>query len=120
MKKAVLFVMAVLLLVSSLVMVSCGDDSSDGNNPFVGTWTGTVYSSVQIPGTLKFTGSDWTFTVPSLNLGTSGRYRLGSTNTLAILSQNGSDIGGATISNGTLILSFSSGVLSGYGGQFTK
>lgn len=119
MKKSVLFAATLLLLAFSLTFVSCEEKGSE-NNAFKGTWLTSqfIFENSFYPATLKFGASDWTLTVPSLNINEKGSYRL-LTGNVAELSQNGSSIFSASISNSTLSV-VSTGSPYGYGGQFTK
>jgi hypothetical protein len=103
MKKTVLIGLVTFLLASSLAFVSCGDDGGS-SNPFVGTWV-TVSS---VPATVKFTGSDWTLTVPSLGITEKGNYSFPtSSGYLVYLQQNGANVGQAVITVTTGIMTFS-------------
>ena len=84
---------------------------------FVGTWV----ASSQVPATLKFTGSSWTITVPSLNITEKGNYTFGSIDTYVFLNQDGSNAGQAVISGSTMTVHLSiPGPLNGKVFWFTK
>ena len=119
MKKFFLFGMAFLLFASSLAMISCGSEGGGGSNRFAGTWT----SSSPTPATLKFGSSDWTLTIPSLNVNAKGNYSFPTSADHYInLFQNGSTVGQATISGSTMGLQIltPSSFGSYTGGQFSK
>jgi len=118
MKKAFLFGM-VALLAFSISLFSCGDGDSPsgGTNPFVGTWV----TSSPAPATLKFGASDWTLTIPSLNLTEKGDYTFGSIDTYAYLNQNSINVGQAVISGAVMTVHLSmAGPLNAVVYQFRK
>jgi hypothetical protein len=124
MKKAFLFVMAALLLASSLAFISCGDGGSGGggNNVFIGTWTTSRYinnsTHTDAPATVKITSSDWTLTVPTVGINESGKYSFSyeSVNiNLINLYQNGANVGQAAFSAGSMVFDCKGAI-----GQFTK
>jgi hypothetical protein len=124
MKKAILFVMAALVLASSLTLVSCEDENGGNDNKFTGAWTTSNFrtSSSIVPATVVFAGSDWTLTVPSKNITEKGNYSFSSgLNYRVILYQSGSKAGEAMISDSTMHFGLDiSGPLRGASGNFTK
>jgi len=120
MRKACLFGMAALLLLtSSVFLFSCsgGDDPGGRTNPFVGTWI----TSSPAPATLKFGASDWALTIPSLSITEKGDYTSGNLDTYAYLNQNGANVGQAVISNSVMTVHFSiAGPLNTAVYQFTR
>jgi hypothetical protein len=124
MKKAVLIGLVALLLASSLAFVSCGGGDG-GSNAFVGTWVTSqlhISGTLSPPASLKFTGSEWALTVPSLSITEKGNYTVQSNwSDNAFLYKNGSAVGQATILNNSLSLTFVvPGPLKGSSGEFTK